>query len=555
MNNAIFKRAADPAFWAQIRNSEAHKVFVDDLLDKYKVHAAEPIVAINFQEFDMFRANGNRNVFQASYFRRRQRLVVSAMLSLIFPEKEEYMTMLEDIIWATCDEYTWSLPAHISWAEDERTDVDLFASETGYALSEIVTVLKDRLNPRVHKRVCEEIQRRIIESFELRVYDWEKCTHNWAAVCAGSVSIIYMYMAPERYAAVKPRLQATIEGFLSGYSEDGVCYEGIEYWEYGFGFFVTYAQHLYEFTGGKENYFAREKVHCIGAFQQMADLGGVAVSFADTAGDTHTVSPAIYGVLQQHYDDIIVPDEKFYKIFDPCARWGRVFDAFVYLPKNKKTASTDYERFSAEAGLYTRRTENYGFAAKAGTNDEPHNHNDIGNFIFAAGGEQLLCDLGAGEYVSGYFDLKTRYTHLCNCSRGHSLPIIDGKYQLHGADRKGQMRYENGCVSVELGGAYDTDVRVVRAFEFEEKGARLKDCFEKQNGKITITERFVTLIAPEVKEDGVWIRNLRLSTNAEVQITKTGFSDHFAVYRDIYMIDYALTAENELCFELKMELL
>ena len=44
--------------------------------------------------------------------------------------------MLEDTIWAICDEYTWSLPAHISWAKDERTDVDLFASETGYALSE-----------------------------------------------------------------------------------------------------------------------------------------------------------------------------------------------------------------------------------------------------------------------------------------------------------------------------------------------------------------------------------------------------------------------------------
>ncbi len=557
MSNIMYTKAYDSTFWNEVRSSVAYKPFVDELMEKYKVHAAEPILADSFKLFDMFRACGNRNVFQAAYFHKRQRLVVSAMLSMIYPDEPAYLEMLEDIIWAICDEYTWSLPAHISWAEDERTDVDLFASETGYALSEIVTILKDRLNPRVHKRVCEEIQRRIIESFELRVYDWEKCTHNWAAVCAGSVSIIYMYMAPERYAAVKPRLQATMEGFLSGYSEDGICYEGIEYWEYGFGFFVAYAQRLYEFTGGKENYFAREKVHNIGAFQQMADLGGVAVSFADTAGDAHTASPAIYGVLQQHYDDIIVPDEKFYEIFDPCARWGRVFDAFVYLPETKKAESTDYERFSAEAGLYTRRTEKYGFAAKAGTNDEPHNHNDVGNFIFAAGGKQLLCDMGAGEYVSGYFAKETRYSFLCNCSRGHSVPIIDGKYQSYGAKYNGTMQLENDCVTIEFGNAYETDVRVVRAFTFEENGVVLNDAFEKQSGKVSVTERFVSMIKPEVKADGVWIENLRLTASAgwHVKVTEEGFSDHFAVQRAIYLIDFETEPENKLAFELKAEIL
>ena len=556
MSNTMHTKAYDSTFWSEVRTSAAYQPFVDELLGKYKVHAAEPILADSFKLFDMFRACGNRNVFQAAYFHKRQRLVVSAMLSMIYPDEPAYLEMLEDIIWAICDEYTWSLPAHISWAEDERTDVDLFASETGYALSEIVTILKDRLNPRVHKRVCEEIQRRIIESFELRVYDWEKCTHNWAAVCAGSVSIIYMYMAPERYAAVKPRLQATIEGFLSGYSEDGVCYEGIEYWEYGFGFFVTYAQHLYEFTGGKENYFAREKVHHMGGFQQMSDIGGVAVSFADTAGDTHTVSPAIYGVLQQHYDDIIVPDEKFYEIFDPCARWGRVFDAFVYLPKNKKTASTDYERFSAEAGLYTRRTKNYGFAAKAGTNDEPHNHNDVGNFIFAAGGKQLLCDMGAGEYVSGYFAKETRYSFLCNCSRGHSVPIIDGKYQSAGAEYKGTMTYENGVVTMDFGGAYDTDVRAVRELRFAEKSVALTDTFEKQSGGASVTERFITTIQPEVKADGVWIENLCLAASAswQVEINEDLHYGHGAEEIPVYMIDYKTAAEKQVAFEMTMTL-
>ena len=37
-------------------------------------------------------------------------------------------------------------------------------------------------------------------------------------------------------------------------------------------------------------------------------------------------------------------------------------------------------------------------AAKGGNNGESHNHNDVGSFLYLAGDEMLLTDLGAGEY-------------------------------------------------------------------------------------------------------------------------------------------------------------
>jgi len=552
MRKAMHPNAKNPAFWKKVRTDVVYKPYVEEALRLYAEYKAEPILADSFAKFNLFNATGDRAEFQRPYFRKRKRLNVCALLSMIFPDEPEYIEALEEIIWAICDEYTWSLPAHIAWAEDERTDIDLFASETGYALSEIITVLSDRIHPRVHKRVCEEIQRRIIDSFETRVYDWEKSTHNWAAVCAGSVSVTYMYMAPERFEIVKPRLQATMECFLSGFSDDGICYEGASYWIYGFGFFVAYAQHLYDYTDGKENYFVREKVRKIADFEKITNLGGLRVNFSDSGGDCLLTSPAIYGVLQKHYPDMYIPQPETYEILDGCARWCRYFDAFLYLPEQKEAAPVAYEHYSPQAGWFTKRTKAYGFAAKAGTNDEPHNHNDIGNFMFAVNGEQILRDLGAGEYVKGYFAKATRYGYLSTCSRGHSVPIIDGSYQSPGAEFKGTMTYENGIVTVDMSDAYAVDVKAVRAFEFGEKGILLKDEFD---GATRVTERFITTIVPEVKPDGVWIKNVRLAAGEgwSVQVNQESYADHYLAQTAVYLIDY--TTEQARSFTLKIEIL
>ena len=72
--------------------------------------------------------------------------------------------MLEDTMWAICDEYTWALPAHMNGNQgiyvnyqSDRYTIDLFAAETGQALAEIIRLLGDKLNPLVVKRAKEEI--------------------------------------------------------------------------------------------------------------------------------------------------------------------------------------------------------------------------------------------------------------------------------------------------------------------------------------------------------------------------------------------------------------
>ena len=97
-------------------------------------------------------------------------------------------------------------------------------------------------------------------------------------------------------------------------------------------------------------------------------------------------------------------------------------------------------------------------AAKGGNYGESQNHNDVGSFLYLAGDEMLLTDLGAGEYTRDYFGEK-RYDILCNHSFGHSVPVIDGKGQKEGTEYA-CSHFEadgSGRTVISFGQAYGTE--------------------------------------------------------------------------------------------------
>lgn len=147
------------------------------------------------------------------------------------------MSFLCDVIWAILDEYVWVLPAHMpSFSENIVEHIDLFAAETGFALSEIGYLLEARLPELIRSRIQTEVNRRILEAYQNHTYWWEASSANWAAVCLCGVVGACMYQRPERLEAWMPRIRETVRCFLSGFTEEGVCLEGLEYWHYGFGF-------------------------------------------------------------------------------------------------------------------------------------------------------------------------------------------------------------------------------------------------------------------------------------------------------------------------------
>jgi len=70
-------------------------------------------------------------------------------------------------------------------------------------------------------------------------------------------------------------------------------------------------------------------------------------------------------------------------------------------------------------------------AAKGGTNDENHNHKDLGSFLVAAGGRPLLVDVGKPTYTAQTFSAG-RYLIRAMQSGWHSAPAPFGLEQGEG---------------------------------------------------------------------------------------------------------------------------
>ena len=199
----------------------------------------------------------------------------------------------------------------------------------------------------------------------------------------------------------------------------------------------------------------------------------------------------------------------------------------------------------------TKRTVKYGFAAKAGHNAEMHNHNDVGSFIFAKGGRQLLMDVGAGVYTRQYFSSE-RYNIFEPSSRGHSVPIINGEYQPVGISYAAtDVVYRMGHFSMDIAGAYKVEgVRSIkRTFFMDDDKVVMTDAYDVEAGN-SIVERIVTLVKPAIQENGtVLIGDCRLSWygDAELQLNTEECANGTC-----YLLDFTVR-EGEKEFKIVME--
>ncbi len=509
----LLGRGQDPEFWVGLKNKKEFERYINEVEEYWEKEGRDFVIPVlTYSKWKLFWESGDREEYQDVYFARRRFIEHVLILSLIYPEEQLYIDKLQDVIFAILDEYTWCLPAHQGQRdENDNTRVDLFASETGFYLALIDTLLADRLDPLIRDRIRTEIDRRIFDTITgCECYGWWETGHtNWTAVCTGSVGCTMMLMRPDLLdAKMEERLLRAMSGFLDGFADDGICTEGCGYWAYGVSFFVQFADMIKTFTGGRVDLFKSEKMRAIAAFPQKMFLSGKAsVSFADGNRQLEYTFGVMHRLKSEYPDDVLIYSPEYGSYDMECGRLCiRLFAAIWHVDEyynNPADSTACFEEYAANACWLTKRTVKYGFAAKAGHNAEMHNHNDVGSFIFAKGGKQLLMDVGSGIYTRQYFSSE-RYDIFEPSSRSHSVPIIDGKYQFVGREAAARdVVYEKGRFSMDIAGAYDTDkVRSVkRSFEMNDDRVALTDVFDVGDGT-SIVERFVTYVKPELISDG-----------------------------------------------------
>ncbi|MEF2968464.1 heparinase II/III family protein [Paenibacillus sp. M1] len=568
--NLYYPDGDGDAFWSEVRSGEEYTADLEEIRSEAERLLAVPAEALTYSLFSLFARQGTRLEYEREYFEKRRRLNTFAILSLLEPQSERYKAALLDAIWAICGEVTWCLPAHIGEDRPVKAAIDLFAAETGFTLAELRLLFGERLPQIVRTVIAELVDKRLFRPFlENGPYDWEEAEHNWSAVCAGSIGSAALLLLNEetdreRLERILERTQRCMEFYLRGFGDDGACLEGLGYWNYGFGYFVYYADLLYGRSGGTLDWFAGEKVRRIAGFQQKCFLGGKAVANFSDALPYASIHIGLSRYLAGKYAEVESPPLALRADFreDHCSRWAPALRNLLWRSRAGNPAdfgSGDYALRDAGWLISRSVSENgvFGFAAKGGHNDEPHNHNDLGHFIMAGGGAFFLSDLGCGEYTKDYFG-EGRYDYDCNGAQGHSVPIIDGKYQPAGRSRTATILDQSLSesevrMSAELSAAYEckrleslTRTWVWRKMAWPE--LELYDAYRFAAPPDRLTERFVSLLKPiKSEEAGVLLlrsdRALGVELHYDVrhlraEVSERPFRNHFGENAFWYAIDF-----------------
>ena len=189
-----------------------------------------------------------------------------------------------------------------------------------------------------------------------------------------------------------------------------------------------------------------------------------------------------------------------------------------------------------------------GLAIKGGSNDEPHNHNDVGHFIYISGDKVISADLGAGEYTRDYFG-DGRYGILCCSSLGHSLPVIDGQGQKAGKQHRADVfsvvrhgisdgkREEAAEITIDMTSAYDMPyiTNVTR-----------KVVFGLKEGRLTVPDTVTSDKPADVKTRIVSFIDIsgNLSAAGDFLAKRDVFSDHFGNKRDVNIYETEMEESN-----------
>lgn len=530
-----------------VKKHPFYKNYLELYKARFEIFQTREIPLLTHEDFILFETKGSRVEYETKYFERRDRLVCAFILYLVY-EEEKYMQDLIKTIKAILTEISWVVPAHLAGYDENLHygHIDLFAAETAADLAEILYLIGDKLPFETKENIMKELDGRTFNSFEERSFWWEDLKSNWAAVCAGCVGMAYMLTKPDKFYEVKERILKVIDNFLSGYGEDGCCIEGIAYWEYGFGFFINFADMLYKFTNGKDDLLHSEKVAKIARYLDYAILReDVALSFSDGSRTYSGINIGLYSYLYKNYSDVVLPKIKTMIYREKTSHCRLSFAVRNFLWSNPEDYTEEKPmrvttKYCADAKWYVAKRDKYSFAAKAGHNKEEHNHNDVGSFIVATDKGQLLCDLGAMAYTRENFDLKTRYTFLNNSSLGHSVPIIDGKGQHYGEEYFGEViKTDENCFEITLHNAYETNIKsITRKFRIFDDKIQLTDSFEDAD-KHTVTERFVSVIKPEIVSGGIRIGECVLKTGLTPEISTDILTLHNAVDKlNVYLIDF-----------------
>lgn len=482
------------------------------------------IPVATYTQYRAFRKTGDREPYQEPYFEKRT-LLARTVLAAWLQGDDASVDLVNDVVWNICEETNWVIPAHESVGE-----IDLMAAETAADLAMVELLLGSRLPEEIRARIRSEVHRRVIDPYldHGSRFWWDNGANNWTGVCAGSVgqALLILEPDPQRQAAGLALVVDQLNRFIDrAFEDDGASTEGIGYWNYGLAHFVICAEMLRARTGGVVDLLAGDKVKKIAAYPAAVAIGRHAfASFSDSREEA-SVLPFIAAKLAERtgHDELLAQVSE--KPHEGRLVW--ILCNLIWHGDRSRKTPVFEDSILPKAGVIRRVGKAAGkpvvLVAKAGSNAEQHNQNDVGSFILRVGETTFLCDPGAGLYNAAYFSSK-RYDNIFAGSYGHSVPRIAGRQQEAGPQYRGELdAADDGTIRIELHAAYGIPelTGLLRTIRVEQDGSvDLADEFRFSGGGLEVEEAFLTWrdvrvrggVATMLGEGG----DLEIKTNAGV---------------------------------------
>lgn len=399
---------------------------------------------------------GNRTTYDhrhSTYLSRYEAMVLGELLQ----NDGEFLPAIVTAIEGLLAERTWVLSAHDSSLDafyGRAPVVDLASSRRGMSLAFASVILEPVLPAELVQRMRQAVKTRVTEVYRKVVVAgevphglwWLKTTNNWNAVCHFGVVSAALTIEED---AVKRNeildgMDQYLPAFITGFTDDGYCTEGMGYWNYGFGEFTMLAEVVRRATGGASDWLDSEKVVAIALYPFHFELVDQTYpTFADGVIGTRP-NPVLLDYLADRMEAVNAVHQERSGIeamgLAQYVTWGLAEDAPVI---TTEVDATDRRRDGfPEAGLVILRPGEsevrLSIAAKTGHNAEHHNHNDVGAIVVAVDKTHLVLDPGGEIYTSRTFS-KDRYVSNVLNSFGHPVPRIGETLQSSGEPFRGEI--------------------------------------------------------------------------------------------------------------------
>jgi hypothetical protein len=285
--------------------------------------------------------------------------------------------------------------------------------------------------------------------------------------------------------------EQSIRFFLSGFTPDGYCSEGIGYWNYGFGHFLMLGEMVRQASSGQLDLLANPAALPPAKFCLRAEiLNGIYPTIADchpgsrpdplfvrficlrlglpvpeaSAGEFAMPTPGLAPTMMFSFLDLVKPPAGLIATQPPVA--GTPADP-----------DSPLRTWFKDGGVLLCRpapgsATQFAAALKGGHNAEHHNHNDVGSFSVVAGKSMVICDPGSEVYTARTFGAH-RYDSKVLNSYGHAVPVVAGQLQRTGIEARAVLlrtdfREDADTLTLDIRSAYQVPElqKLERSFVF-----------------------------------------------------------------------------------------